>query len=462
LPDQREMYAQMRTATPKATRASAKRGDAASAMARAVRRVEAVYEYPFHSHATMGPGCAVADVQPAGVTTVWCGAQKPHAVQRGYAELLGVPPEQVRVVWTADSGSYGRPGFDDVGADAIILSQAVGKPVRVQWMRGDLTGWGPKGPAAVFELKAGLDADGKIAGAEFTSKAFSGGEINFIPTAKGNFLGAQLMGLPNTSGFDEFCEWGGPGGGAAPYEIADLVSTAHVIPPLHPTPSPLAGTHLRDPNGPSTSFAVESFMDELAAAAEMDPIEFRTRHLSDSRAKAVLAAAAEKFGWQPRRSPQRTTQGNLVTGRGAALGIRGGTYVGNVAEVEVNRTTGAVRVVRYVMAHDCGLIINPLGLTQTLQANVVQTLSRTMIEEVHFDRKTVTSVDWATYPISRMSDVPPAIDIVLVNRPEVAATGAGEAGSRALAAAVANAIFDATGARMRQVPFTPAKVKAAL
>jgi len=207
---------------------------------------------------------------------------------------------------------------------------------------------------------------------------------------------------------------------------------------------------------------VESFMDELAAAAEMDPIEFRTKHLSDARAKAVLAAAAEKFGWQPRRSPQRSTQGNLLTGRGAALGIRGGTYVGNVAEVEVNRTTGAVRVIRYVMAHDCGLIINPLGLTQTLQANVVQTLSRTMIEEVHFDRKTVTSVDWATYPISRMSDVPPAIDIVLVNRPEVAATGAGEAGSRALAAAVANAIFDATGARMRQVPFTAAKVKAAL
>ena len=461
-PEQRDLYAHMRAAEPKASRPPVKRGDASAAMDRAVRRVEAVYEYPFHSHATMGPGCAVADVQPTGTTTVWCGAQKPHAVQRGYADLLGVPPDRVRVVWTADSGSYGRPGFDDVGADAIILSQAVGKPVRVQWMRGDLTGWGPKGPAAVFELKAGLDAEGKICGAQFTSKAFSGGEINFIPTAKGNFLGAQLMGLPNTSGFDEFCEWGTPGGGAAPYEIADLLSTAHVIPPLHATPSPLAGTHLRDPNGPSTSFAVESFMDELAAAAGADPIQFRTQHLTDARARAVLAAAAEKFGWQARPSPQRARQGNVVTGRGAALGIRGGTYVGNVAEVEVDRSTGVVRVVRYVMAHDCGLIINPLGLTQTLQANVVQTLSRTMTEEVRFDRKSVTSVDWATYPVSRMSDVPPAIDIVLVNRPEVAATGAGEAGSRALAAAVANAIFDATGARLRQVPFTAAKVKAAL
>jgi nicotinate dehydrogenase subunit B len=207
---------------------------------------------------------------------------------------------------------------------------------------------------------------------------------------------------------------------------------------------------------------VESFMDELAAAAGMDPIQFRTKHLTDARAKAVLAAAAEKFGWQPRPSPQRSSQGNVVTGRGVSLGIRGGTYVGNVAEVEVDRRTGAVRVLRFVMAHDCGLVINPLGLTQTLQSNVVQTLSRTMTEEVRFDRSAVTSVDWATYPIARMSDVPPAIDIVLVNRPEVPATGAGEAGTRALAAAVANAVFDAVGARMRQVPITAAKVKAAV
>ena len=376
--------------------------------------------------------------------------------------MIGVAPENVRVAWMEDSGSYGRPGFDDVGADALVLSQAVGKPVRVQWMRGDLTGWGPKGPAAVFELSAGLDADGSISGIQFTSRAFSGGEINFIPTAKGNFLAAQLMGLPNTSAFDEFAEWGTAGGGAAPYTIPDLLSTAHVIPSFHATPSPLAGTHIRDPNGPSTSFAVESFMDELAAAAAMDPIAFRSKYLSDERAKAVLAAASAKFGWEVRPSPHRAPGGNIVTGRGVSLGIRGGTYVGNVAEVQVNRQTGVVRVVRFVMAHDCGLVINPLGLTQTLQANIVQTLSRTMREEVRFDRSKVTSVDWVTYPIARMSDVPPQIDIVLVNRPELPATGAGEAGTRALAAAVANAIFDATGVRMRQVPFTTAKVKTAL
>ena len=461
-PEQRELYAHMRAAQPKASRESAKRGDARAAMERATRRIEAVYEYPFHSHATMGPGCAVADVQPNGITTVWCGAQKPHQAQRGYAELIGVQPDKLRVAWMEDSGSYGRPGFDDVGADALVLSQAVGKPVRVQWMRGDLTGWGPKGPAAVFELSAGLDAEGNISGVQFTSKAFSGGEINFIPTAKGNFLAAQLMGLPNTSAFDEFAEWGNAGGGAAPYAIPDILSTAHVIPSLHVTPSPLAGTHLRDPNGPSTSFAVESFMDELAATAGIDPIRFRSKYLTDDRAKAVLAGAAEKYGWQARPSPGPASRGNAVTGRGVSLGIRGGTYVGNVAEVEVDRQTGVVRIVRFVMAHDCGLIINPLGLTQALQANIVQTLSRTMKEEVRFDRRKVTSVDWATYPIGRMSDVPPQIDIVLINRPDVPATGAGEAGSRALAAAVANAIFDVTGVRLRQVPFTAAKVKVAL
>lgn len=461
-PEQRELYARMRDAASKASRETARRGDVAAAFARAVTRVEAVYAYPFHSHATMGPGCAVADVQMNGITTVWCGAQKPHASQRGYAELLGVPPDKVRVAWMEDSGSYGRPGFDDVGADAIVLSQAVGKPVRVQWMRGDLTGWGPKGPATVFELRAGLDAAGNICGAQFTSKSFSGGEIHFIPTARSNFLAAQLMGTPNTSGFDEFAEWGSAGGGAAPYVIADLQSTAHVIPSLAASPSPLAGTHIRDPNGPSTSFAVESFMDELSAAARVDPIAFRVRHLSDERSKAVLRAAAERFAWEDRPSPRRGQSGNVLRGRGAALGIRGGTYVGNAAEVEVDRRTGQVRVTRYVVAHDCGLIINPLGLKRTLEANVVQTLSRTLKEEVRFSRRAVTSVDWATYPIARLSDVPPAIDVVLINRPDVAATGAGEPATRALAAAVANAIFDATGVRMREVPFTADRVKAGL
>src|SRR5260370_35104591 len=175
----------------------------------------------------MGPGCAIADVQMDGITTVWCGAQKPHALQQGYAEVIGVSPEKMRIVWVEDSGSYGRPGFDDVGADALVMSQAVGRPIRVQWMRGDLTGWGPKGPAAVFEMTAGLDAQGAISGFRFTSRTFSGGEINFIPNAKGNFLAAQLTGIPNTTGFDEFADWANS---TSAYTVPELVATSHVLP----------------------------------------------------------------------------------------------------------------------------------------------------------------------------------------------------------------------------------------
>jgi CO/xanthine dehydrogenase Mo-binding subunit len=296
------------------------------------------------------------------VTTVWCGGQKPHQLQKGCAEFLGCAPERVRVVWVEDSGSYGRPGFEDAAVDAIVLSQAVGKPVRVQWMRADMTRWGPKGPAAMFQLIAGLDDQGNVSGFQFAARAFSGAEINFIPTSRSNFIAAHLTGIPNTSGYDEFPAWGSE---APPYAFPDIVTSTHVVPSFHAAPSPLACTHLRDPNGPSTSFAVESFIDELAVTAGVDPIEFRSRYLDQPRAKAVMTAAAQKYGWETRTIPKSGVRGNVVTGRGAALGIRNGTYVGNVAEVEVDRRTGMVRVTRFVVAHDCGLIVNPAGLTAT-------------------------------------------------------------------------------------------------
>jgi CO/xanthine dehydrogenase Mo-binding subunit len=225
----------------------------------------------------------------------------------------------------------------------------------------------------------------------------------------------------------------------------------------------LRTTHLRDPEGPQTSFAVESFMDELAATTATDPIEFRMRHLDNARAKAVLTAAAEKAGWDRRSSPkQNKAAGDVVTGRGVGLSTRGGTYVATIAEVEVNRRTGAARVTRFVCAHDCGLIINPDALRGTIAANLVQSMSRAMKEEVTFDRSNVTSVDWTTYPIARAPEIPAQVDIVLINHPELPPNGAGEPSSRATAAAIANAIFDATGARIRQMPLTPARVKAAL
>ena len=459
-PVQKDLYQHMRSAAPKATKETLKKGDTAGALASAAKKVQASYEVPFQSHATMGPGCAVADVHTDGLSTIWSGGQKPHALRKGFAELLRVPLDKVRVIWVEDAGSYGRPGFEDTAADALLLSQAVGKPVRVQWSRADMTAWGTKGPAVIYDLAAAIDERGEIAAVDFTSRAFSGGEIHFQPSDAGNYLGAQLAGIPNTGGVDEFAQWGVQ---APPYVFPNIHAVSHVLAGFYDSASPLRSTHLRDPEGPQTSFAVESFMDELAAATGVDPIEFRLRHLDNARSKAVLTAAAEKAGWERRPSPKPNQgSGEVVTGRGVGLSTRNGTYVGTIVEVEVNRGTGAARVTRFVCAHDCGLIVNPEALRGTIAANLIQSMSRGMKEEVTFDRSNVTSVDWTTYPIARAQDIPAQVDIVLINHPELPPNGAGEPSSRATAAAIANAIFDATGARVRRTPLTPARVKAAL
>jgi len=311
----------------------------------------------------------------------------------------------------------------------------------------------------ICDLTAGLDAQGEVAGLQFSSRAFSGGETMFRPDSACNYLGAQLTGIPNTTGVDEFAQWGT---NAPPYAIKNLHAEAHVVPAFFDLASPLRTTHLRDPEGPATTFAVESFMDELAAAAGADPIDFRQKYLDEARAKAVLTAAADQFHWDKRPSPGKAASGDIVTGRGIALGARGGTYVGTIAEVEVNRRTGAVRVKRFVCTHDCGLIINPDALRSPIAANLVQSLSRALMEEVMFDRSNVTSVDWRTYPVARASDIPSRVDIVLLDRTDVPSMGAGEPSTRPTAAAIANAVFDATGARVRTAPLTPARVKAAL
>ena len=458
-PDQKDLYSAMRAAKPKTTRQTVKTGNVDAALAASAKKIDARYDVPFQSHATMGPGCAVADVHADGITTVWSGGQKPHALQKGFAELLGVPTDRVRVVWMQDAGSYGRPGFEDAAADAVLLSKAVGRPVRVQWMRADMTSWGAKGPACVFDLAGAIDAQGNVTGVRFASRAFSGGEILYLPDAAGNYLGAQLTGIKNTTGVDEFADWGG----AAPgYRFASVDASAHVLTGFHDVASPLRSTHLRDPEGPATTFAVESFIDELAVAANIDPLELRLKHIDEPRAKNALTVAAGKFGWDRRVSPKKNITGDVVTGRGIALGVRNGTYVGTIAEVEVNRKTGVVKVTRLVCSHDCGLIINPGALTSTIAANLVQSLGRTTKEEVMFDRSNVTSVDWNTYKVARASDVPAVVDIVLINRTDLPPGGAGEPSSRPTAAAIANAVFDATGARIRQIPLTPERVKAAL
>jgi nicotinate dehydrogenase subunit B len=321
-----------------------------------------------------------------------------------------------------------------------------------------MTAWGGKGPAVIVDLTAGLDAQGTITTLQLTSRAFSGTEILPQPTNAGNMLAAQLIGTPNTSGGDEYV---GVGGDTYAYAIKNVRSIGHIIAPLYVSSSPMRTTHLRDPNGPAGTFAGESFMDELAAQAGVDPIEFRLRYLEDPRAKAALAAVAQRAKWESRPSPKSNTSGNILAGRGIALALRGGTIVATVAEVEVDRRSGVVRVKRLVCAHDCGLIVNPEALRGTIQANLIQSMGRALKEEVTFDHANVTSVDWNSYPVARWQDIP-ELEVILINHIENAPTGAGEPSSRPTAAAINNAIFDATGVRIRRIPFTPARIKAAL
>ncbi len=432
------------------------RGDVAAASAGATI-VEASYVWPFQAHATMGPGCAVADVRP-GKVTLWCGVQKPYALREGIADLLAIPQETIRVVFVPDAGSYGRGGFDDVAADAVLLSRAVGKPVRVQWMRSDMTMWGPKAPAIVGRL-CGAVAEGKMTTLDLTLRGFNGGEISSHPDSAGNFLAGQLAGHANDKPRVEFSVYGKNSGA---YEVAALRASAELVAPLAPMVSPLRTTHMRDPEGPGTTFIVESFVDELAAAAKADPIAFRIAHLKDQRAIDVLTKAGASGDWIAGPAASAGKRTGIVTGRGVAFATRGDSMVATVAHVSVDTRTGAVSVTRLTCAHDCGSIVNPRSLVGTIEANLIQSMSRSLYEEVTFRGGSVTSKDWVTYPVVRTRDLPKRVDVVLVDRPTLPPYGAGEPSSRPTAAAIANAIFDATGSRVRTAPFTKANVLAAL
>ena len=432
------------------------RGDLAAASA-GTTPLEASYVWPFQSHATMGPGCALADVTPKG-TTIWCGGQKPFELKTGIADLLGIAPETVRVIFTEDAGSYGRGGFDDVAADAAMLSKSIGKPVRLQWMRSDMTMWGPKAPAMVGKLKAGIK-DGKIAALDVIVRAFNGGEISSHPDSAGNFIGGQIAGHPNSKPRVEYAVYGKNSGA---YDVPALHALAELVAPLAPAVSPLRTTHLRDPEGPGTTFIIESFIDELAALANADPVAFRIAHLSDPRAVDVINRAAANADWHAGVAARAKSRGGIAHGRGIAFATRGDTMVATIADVAVDTKSGKVSVTRLVCAHDCGSIVNPRSLVGTIEANLMQSMSRSLFEEVTFAGGTVTSHDWVTYPVVRTPDLPGRVDVVLIDRPELPPYGAGEPSSRPTAAAIANAIYDATGARVRTAPFTKANVLAAL
>ena len=429
-------------------------GEIEPAFASAARIVEAEYEWPFQSHASMGPACAVVDARTDGAT-LWTGSQKPHFARDGVARVLGLPQGKVHGIWVPGPGSYGRNDAGDAGIDAALLSKAVGRPVRVQGMRYEGHGWDPKGPASIHRARAALDKDGAVIGYVFESKGFSRIDIDTNESDPSYSLAGQLMGLPLKSlqGFGVPTE---------SYGFTNKQLAWETIAPLLDRASPLRTAHLRDPVGPQIQFASESFIDEIAAAVGADPVAFRLRYLKAPRDIAVIKAAAERAQWDPRPSPRPDRSGNTLSGRGIAYAQRSGSVVAIVAEVEIDRPTGTVWARKFTVAHDCGLIVNPDELRRCIEGNVVQGTSRTLSEEVTFDRANVTSTDWLSYPILDITEAPETVDIVLINRPELPPAGAGESSIRPVAAAIANAIFDATGVRLRRAPLTPQRLKPAL
>ncbi len=454
-PDQASLYDHIRKAPARKSENEGRPvGDVDAAFKNAARVIEAEYEWPFQSHASMGPACAIVDIK-ADQVTVWTGSQKPHFTRDGVAKILGVPTDKVRGIWILGPGSYGRNDAGDVAMDAALLAKAVGRPVRLQYMRDQATGWDPKAPASIHRARAAIDASGKVIAYEFVSKAFPRVDVNSNESKPHDTLAGQLTGVPLKSG-DGF------GVPEESYGFANKRSSWATIAPLLDRGSPLRTSHLRDPVGPQIHFASELFMDEVAAALKLDPVEFRLQYVTDPRDIAVIKAAAEKAGWQPAPSPRKNQSGNTVSGRGFAYVERHGTRLAIVADVEVDRSSGKVWTRKFTLAHDCGQIINPDGLLRVIEAGVVQGTSRTLWEEVKFNNKNVTSVDWLSYPILDITEAPESIDVVLIDRPEIAPSGAGEPAIRPVAAAIANAVFDATGVRIRRVPFSPDNVKSAL
>ena len=453
--DHDALYETLRSAPAKSSKVDRSHGDVDAALAGAARRIEADYEYPFQSHACMGPACALAQITPAQVT-VWMGGQKPYPLRKTIAELLARPIAQVRVIWLPGPGSYGMNDADDAAVDAALVAREVGRPVRLQYARSDATAWDPKGPPGVFKLRGGIDAAGKVVAFDYRSRGYSGRTRPSGTERYGDSLASQLVGGHVTQGSDLFQVSTESYGFDHKRVAGDLIDWSGSL------ATGLRTGHLRDPDGLATCFASESFIDELALAARRDPVEFRLAHLTEPRHRAVVRAAADRAGWAVRVGPNPERGGAVLTGRGIAYAPRNGAVVAVVAEVEVERATGQWRATRFVVAHDCGMVVNPRSLEGVIESNLLMSLSRARHEEVRFDARSVTSVDWASYPILDMTEVPDAIDVVLVGNVPGRSYGAGEPSTRPVAAALANALFDATGRRMRRVPFTPPRLLAAL
>jgi nicotinate dehydrogenase subunit B len=449
------LYESMRTETPIGSKLAVHVGDVDHALAHAALTLDARYDYPFQSHSSMGPACAVADVTPERAL-VWCSGQKPYPLRNTFSKYLGMPIEQVRVSWLPGTGCYGMNDADDAAMDAVILSKAVRRPVRVQYMRADAVAWDPKGSPTTYHMRGALDAKGQVTAFEYEARGYSSLTRPSGTDVPGDTLSGQLIGGMKGSSEKAYQL------SAENYSFPNKRKSSYLLDWQRSLQTGLRTSHLRDPDGMSCCFASEGFIDELAAAAHADPVQFRLAYLSDPRDKGVIEAAAAKAGWDTRASPKAPQAGPVVTGRGIAYSPRAGTVAAIVAEVEVHLDTGQFRVTRFVVAHDCGYVINPRNLTGTIEGNLMMAMSRAKYEGVRFDGHNVTSVDWMSYPIVEMADVPDSVEIVMVNNhPDRPSTGAGEPSSRPMAAVLSNALFDATGVRFRRVPFSPDTLKAA-
>jgi len=367
--------------------------------------------------------------------------------------MMNVPRKNVDVRYVEASGTYGRLTADDAAEDAVLLSRAVGRPVRVQWMRDDEQVWDPKGGQHLTHVRAAIDAEGNVTAWDYEDRSMPWTESQGMPQLAERQIGIEPTYFGNANG---------TGGAGAIYGFENLNIESKTIPWIFAEPMPLRTAALRSPGEPPRVFASESFMDEIAAELRADPVQLRLKYLAhDQRISDAVRAATEKAGWVERPSPLPRSSDRILRGRGIAVDQRGGSVPAAVAEVDVDTTTGRVTVSRVTMAYDCGLIINPDGVRNQIEGNVIQGVSRTLLEEVRFDTSGVKSVDWMSYPVLRFRDIP-EVDIVLINRPDLPAFGAAETPIVVVPAAIANAVFDATGVRYREIPLTPERILAGL
>ncbi len=447
LPDLDDIATALR-AHPAAARVLMDRNNVDAAIAGAARPMRRSYVWPYQIHGSIGPSCAVADYGGDGLR-VWTGSQNPHELRKDLARLLTLPEAAIDVIRLEAAGCYGRNGADDVSADAALLSRAVGRPVRVQLSREQEHSWDPKGAAQLMEVNGGLDAQGNAVAYDFATRYPS----NAAPTLALLLTGA----IPPVATVLQM----GDRTAIPPYDYNAMRVVAHDMAPI------VRASWLRGVSALPNTFAHECYIDELAAEAGVDPVEYRLRYLKDPRAAALVRAVADRAKWTPRPQWQAPpADGDVVRGRGFAYAVyvhgpfpgKAAAWSAWVADVAVNKATGDVAVTHVTVGQDSGLVINSDGVRHQIHGNVIQSTSRTLMEQVSFEPTAVASREWGGYPIITFPEVP-KIDVLIMPRQDQPPLGVGESASVPSAAAIANAIFDATGVRFRELPFTPDRIR---